>query len=1084
MSYRIGLDIGITSVGWAVIEIDSNDEPKRIINLGTRIFNAAENPKDGSSLAKPRREARSVRRRLRRHSHRLERIKNLIIENKLLTKESLEKLFTGKLSDIYSIRVESLDRKIDNNEFARLLIHLAQRRGFISNRKSDAADKEAGLLLNAVKQNKELLISKGYLTVGEMLFCDDKFKYAKRNKLGDYSHTIDRSMILEEIKLIFEAQRKFGQKYASEDFEQKFIDIFTSQRSFDKGPGGNSPYGGNQIEKMIGYCTFEEGKKRAVKSSYSFEYFNLLQNINNIRITSPEGIRALTDSERYKIIQLAHSTADLKYSKIRKELLLGDNEYFVGLSYGKKSIDEIEEKSKFNYLNSYHQIRKCLDRVSKGSIKQFSREQLNEIGYALTVFKNDKQIEEHLVKINIPKEFINELLTLSGFSKVGHLSIEACEKLIPFLEQGKKYNEACEAVGYNFIGHNGKIKSKYLPSDTKEFDNITNPVVRRAVSQTIKVINAIIREQGESPSFINIELAREMSKNFEERNKIKKIMEENRDNNERIMERIRNEYGKLNPTGMDLIKLKLWEEQSGICPYSISAIDISRLFEPGYVDIDHIVPYSISFDDSYKNKVLVKSKENRQKGNQLPLQYLKGKQRDDFIVWVNNTIRDNRKKQLLLKENITKEDEEAFTERNLQDTRYISKLLYNFINDYLEFAPSQTKRKKRVTAVNGFVTSYLRKRWGITKIRECGDLHHAVDAVVVACTTEGMIQKVSRYNKYNEIKYTYKNDENFHIDISTGELTDEFPLPWPLFRKELDIRLSNNPSELLSQIKLPNYSDINTELIKPIFVSRMPNRKVSGPAHEDTVKSLKALNEGVLIVRKPLTELKLTKDNEIENYYKPESDRRLYTAIKNRLQQYGGDAKIAFKDKFYKPTKSGLQGPEVKKVKLVEKSTLFVSVHGGKGAAKNEKMIRIDVFYVPNDGYYFVPIYVADTLKETLPNKAVVAYKRYEEWKEMKDEDFIFSLYPNDLIKVTSRRNIKLGLVNKENSLPKEILRKSEFLYYISADISVGTIHAVNHDNAYFTRLGVKTLESLEKYQVDVLGNYNKVHNEKRQYFK
>lgn len=176
-----------------------------------------------------------------------------------------------------------------------------------------------------------------------------------------------------------------------------------------------------------------------------------------------------------------------------------------------------------------------------------------------------------------------------------------------------------------------------------------------------------------------------------------------------MLERIRTEYGKNNPTGLDLVKLRLYEEQSGVCMYSLKQMSLEKLFEPNYAEVDHIVPYSISFDDSRKNKVLVLTEENRNKGNRLPLQYLKGRRREDFIVWVNNNVKDYRKRRLLLKEELTAEDESGFKERNLQDTKTMSRFLLNYIADNLEFAESTRGRKKKVTAVNGAVTAYMRK---------------------------------------------------------------------------------------------------------------------------------------------------------------------------------------------------------------------------------------------------------------------------------------------------------------------------------------------------------------------------------------
>ena len=1082
MAYAIGLDCGTTSVGWAILELDSNDEPKRIIKLGSRIFTAAENPKDGSSLAAPRREKRSLRRRLRRHRHRNERIRELIVSTGILNEDELMHLFDGKLSDIYALRTEALDRKLDCKEFARILINLAQRRGFKSNRKNPVGDAEAGKLLNAVGANSALMQEKCYRTVGEMFYKDEKFSEYKRNKGENYSNTVSRDMIEAEIHSIFNAQRNYGNTFAHETFEEKYTEIVLSQRSFEEGPGGNSKYGGNQIEKMMGKCTLVPEENRAAKASYSFQVFSLWQKINSLKIVSNGESRCLTDNERKEIFNLAHSKADLRFSDIRKKLGLADNEHFNLLKYV-KPIEDVE-KAGFNYLKAYHEIRKALNKVSKDRIKYFSCEVLNEIGYIFTVYKNDDSIADALKKLELEKYDIDALMTLKNFSKFGHISVKACNALIPFLEQGMQYNEACDAAGFNFRGHEGE-KSMFLPRYSEEIADLTNPVVKRSVLQTIRVINAIVREQNESPVYINIELAREMSKNFNDRMKDIKRNEENRAANERALEQIKNEFKIPNPSGQDLVKYKLWKEQDGICPYSLQPIKIEHLFENGYAEVDHVFPYSISFDDSYKNKVLVLTKENREKGNRLPLQYLTGKRRDDYIVWVNNNVKDYRKRQIMLKEKISKEDTENLKQRSLQDTQYLSRFLYNYINDYMSFAPSVSGKKQRVNAVNGAVTAYVRKRWGISKIREDGDLHHAADAVVVGCVTHGMIKRISSYSKYNENRYlvTSVDDPTLIIDSDTGEIVDKFPYPWPTFRKELEIRLMNDPKRMLDEVLLPNYSSEDVEEVRPCFVSRMATRKSKGSAHKDTVRSPKMLGDGMVVTKTALTKLKL-KNGEIEGYYNPESDKLLYNALKTRLLTFGGNAEKAFAEPFFKPTKSGENGHEVKKVKIYEKSSLNVELNDGKGVASNDQMVRIDIFKVENDGYYFVPIYVADTIKDVLPNKAVVANKTYSEWKEMKDEDFVFSLYSNDLVLIKSKKPIKMSLKNQESTLPKEHIVDKELLYYVKAGISTGSVTVLNHDGSYILpSLGIKTLMSIEKYEVDTLGNCHKAGRETRKAF-
>lgn len=890
--YAIGFDIGITSVGWAVVALDSEDKPYGIINMGSRVFDAAEQPKTGASLAAPRREARCARRRLRRHQHRLERIRRLLLTENVISQAELDTLFAGKLEDIYTLRVKALDAPVSHTEFARILLHIAQRRGFRSNRKSETV-KEDGELLAAVSKNRALMVEKGYRTVGEMLLQDPLYAASKRNKGGQYIATVGRDMVAEEVRAIFRAQRQLGQPFASEELESRYLDILLSQRSFDEGPGEGSPYAGSQIERMIGKCTLEDGEQRAAKATYSFEYFTLLQNINHLRLLRGGEGSPLTPAQREALIALAHKTKELNFSHIRRELAIPADTTFNAVYYkNADDAEEAEKKTKFSYLKAYHQMRTAFNKLSKNHFDTLTRAQKNELGRVLSTYKTSAKIRAALLPAGLSDAELDIAETLS-FSKFGHISVKACDKLIPFLEKGMKYDEACAAAGYDFKAHSGRERTQLLHPTPDDLADITSPVVRRAVAQTVKVLNAIIRERGCSPTFINLELAREMAQDFTERNQAKKSMDDNRARNERLMERIRTEYGKEHPTGQDLVKLKLWEEQHGECAYSQKHISIEHLFEPDYAEVDHIIPYSISFDDGYKNKILVLAAENRNKGNRLPLQYLQGKRREDFIVWVENTIRSTPKKQRLLKEKLTSEDEKQFKERNLQDTKTMARFLLNYIGDHLAFADFAAGRKKHITAVNGAVTSYMRKRWGISKIRENGDLHHAVDALVIACTTDGMIQQVSRYAALRECEYVQTEGGSLAVSVHTGEVLKSFPYPWPEFRRELEARLGDDPRRAVISQRFPVY--LNNDIpVRKLFVSRMPRRKVTGAAHKETIKSPKALQDGVVVTKRPLTSLKLDKNGEIANYYMPQSDRLLYEALKEQLMKYGGDGAKAF----------------------------------------------------------------------------------------------------------------------------------------------------------------------------------------------
>lgn len=1123
LNYRIGLDIGITSVGWAVLENNSKDEPIRIVDLGVRIFDAAEVPKTGASLAAPRREARTSRRRLRRRKHRLDRIKWLLEQEGMINIEAFMKRYeSANLPDVYELRYEALERKLKNDELAQVLIHIAKHRGFRSTRKAELKDKETGAVLSATEDNKKRMEEKGYRTVGEMIYKDEKFRTScpwnekgyvltPRNTAGDYKHTMLRALLEEEVKIIFECQRKYGNEKATEELEKKYLEIMLSQRSFDMGPGKQangkpSPYAMDGFGKKVGLCSLEpreNGEIRGAKATYTAEFFVVLQRINNLRLVEKGGKgRELSSEERQILLDFVHEQKEITYAKVRKKLGIEETYRFNGLNYSGKGDDEAEkiketEKAKFISMPWYQEYKKCMKGVLDEYSKEEQEELLDYVGTVLTLYKNDDTRTRELKKKDLSDEVIDSLLELNP-TKFQHISLKAMKKILPHLEDGYVYSEACEKAGYNHMGNTTGKKSKLLKG--KEIvdiiNDINNPVVKRSVSQTVKVINAIIQKYG-SPQAINIELAREMSKNHDERRKMETQMNERRKENEKAIAEIQKK-NVLSPTGQDIIKWRLWNDQGEYCMYSGEHISINELFTGAY-DIDHILPYSVTFDDSYRNKVLVRADENRQKGNRTPYEYF-GRDKEkwnNFEVRVNH-IKDYRKQQKLLKQHLTDEDINQFKARNLNDTRYISRVILNMINENLELAPLNSKgRKKQVLAVNGAITGTMRKRWGLPEKNRATDTHHAMDAVVIACCTDGMIQKITKAYQTRE-KFVIHDDKA--VDLETGEVLlregkskEEWneetgkwlAKPWTYFKEELEIRMGENPKNFLDthmdmQVKL-DYPEWIYEKIHPIFVSRMPNHKVSGAIHEDTIRSPKHYKEeGIVLTKTPLTSLKLDKDNEIANYYNKESDLLLYNALKKQLLLYGGDAKKAFAEPFYKPKSDGTQGHVVKKVKLYDKMSLGVYVNDKKGIAYNANgsMVRVDVF-CEKGKYYFVPIYMSNVVEKKLPNKASVPNKPYAEWKEVKDEDFIFSLYPKDLIWFKGKKAKNATCIDGTKRPIEE-----EFVYYISAGISTASFTVRAHDSSYeFPSFGIQNLQELRKYQVDMLGNKWEVKNERRMGF-
>ncbi|MBR5388940.1 MAG: type II CRISPR RNA-guided endonuclease Cas9, partial [Clostridia bacterium] len=1086
--YRLGLDIGITSIGYAVMETDDNGEPVAIEDLGVRIFEKPENPKDGSTLASARRAARGVRRVIRRRAHRRERTESLLISQ--FGAEILDRIHENT-EDVFYLRYKGIEEILSDEELGRVLLYFAKHRGFLSNRKSEKNDKEGGKLLQATSKNSEYFKEKGYRTIGEMLYKDEKYFhfengkkiYTVRNKESSYDNTFLRDELKAEIIAILDKQDENGR--LGKEFIEKYLYIFYTNRNFDEGPGEPSKYRGGYA---IGKCPFEEGELRAPKAAYIFEYSTALQKLNNLRIKFLGGERGLTEEERKKIIDLIKTKQEIKFGALRKVLAVSGDETFNLLNYSRdKSVEEVE-KARFVSMSESYKIRKALSEENKGDI-----ELLDEIALILSTLKSDDRRTAELDKIAVLSEAEKSALLEINVSKFGGTSLKFLKNITPYLEKGCKYNEACEKAGYNHtLQRYSGNRSKLL--NTKEVhelvDEIAVPVVRRSVSQTIKVVNAVINKYG-SPMAVNIELARELSKTFEERNKIIKDNEKRARDNEGVKALLQSEYHLTMPTGQDMIKYFLYDEQGGKCAYSLEPLDARRLFEPDYVQVDHIIPYSKSFDDSMNNKVLVLTKENQDKRNRLPYEYFgsDGERWKKFEDFVAAQYKGNRKKQeRLLKKEFGEEDAKAWKERNLNDTKYITTFVYNLLKDNLEF-DADGKSKKKVTAVNGAITSYMRKLYGLVKDRGESDKHHALDAAIIACVTDGSIQNIT---KYNQDKENYVFDGSNLVDKRTGEI--RVKEPYIGFAKELRYRLAEHPEYYTDFFVKFGYGDKKLDGLKEVFVSRMVNKKAKGQIHDATVSSAKIYGEtGKVITKTVLGKIKLKNDKNgeyyvegcgdyyIENYYRPQDDRLLYEKLLKMLIAAGGDAKQAFKDSVYKPKADGTDGAQVRKVKILSKATSGVQFDNVKGFSENGSMVRLDVFY-KNGKYYSVPVYLKDIYAKKLPDKAVVAGKEYKDWITVDDSfEFLFSLYKNDLIYVKHKDVIKLTKTNSENKDDTKEIEEG-YLYYIKFGISTGSATCITPDNGYkISSLGLLTLEKLQKCCVDVLGNRSSVKKEVRQ---
>ena len=1059
INYILGLDIGIASVGWAMVEIDEEENPIRLIDLGVRVFERAEVPKTGDSLAAARRLARSVRRLTRRRAHRLLRARRLLKREGVLQAADFDEngLIKSLPNTPWQLRAAALDRKLTPLEWSAVLLHLIKHRGYLSQRKNEGetADKELGALLKGVADNAHALQTGDFRTPAELAL--NKFEKESghiRNQRGDYSHTFSRKDLQAELVLLFEKQKEFGNPHISDGLKEGIETLLMAQRP---------ALSGDAVQKMLGYCTFEPTEPKAAKNTYTAERFIWLTKLNNLRILEQGSERPLTDTERATLMDEPYRKSKLTYAQARKLLDLDDTAFFKGLRYGKDNA----EASTLMEMKAYHAISRALEKEGlkdKKSPLNLSPELQDEIGTAFSLFKTDEGITGRL-KDRVQPEILEALLKHISFDKFVQISLKALRRIVPLMEQGKRYDEACAEIYGDHYGKKNAEEKIYLPPIPA--DEIRNPVVLRALSQARKVINGVVRRYG-SPARIHIETAREVGKSFKDRKEIEKRQEENRKDREKAAAKFREYFPNFvgEPKSKDILKLRLYEQQHGKCLYSGKEISLGRLNEKGYVEIDHALPFSRTWDDSFNNKLLVLGSENQNKGNQTPYEYFNGKgssrEWQEFKARVETSRFPRSKKQRIL---LQKFDEDGFKERNLNDTRYVNRFLCQFVADHMRLTG---KGKRRVFTSNGQITNLLRGFWGLRKVRAENDRHHALDAVVVACSTVAMQQKITRFVRYKEMNAF----DGKTIDKETGEVLHQkahFPQPWEFFAQEVMIRVFGKPDgksefeeadtpeklrTLLAE-KLSSRPEAVHEYVTPLFVSRAPNRKMSGQGHMETVKSAKRLDEGISVLRVPLTQLKL---KDLEKMVNREREPKLCEGLKARLEAHKDDPTKAFAEPFYKYDKAGNRTQQVKAVRVEQVQKTGVWVRNHNGIADNATMVRVDVFE-KGGKYYLVPIYSWQVAKGILPDRAIIAFKDEEDWQLIDDSfNFKFSLHPNDLIEVITKKARIFG-------------------YFASCHRGTGNINIRIHDldhkigkNGILEGIGVKTALSFQKYQIDELG--------------
>jgi CRISPR-associated endonuclease Csn1 len=936
----LGLDVGSNSIGWALVD----ESVGRIIAAGVRVFpEGVDRDQKGGEVSKneARRIARGMRRQTARRARRKKMLRAALVTAGLLPDVALRPAdapervaWEGEqfgAEDPYSLRRRALTERLEPHEIGRVLLHLAQRRGFLSNRKADRAKKKE--TSDMLQEISALEAEMGGRTLGQHLAeLQDHDPQARLR--GRHTR---RDMYEREFDAIWAAQQRHHPDLLTDRLKYGSAGRQTYPR--DSAPLGAGEalgrYGVHGIlffqrpmywpKSVVGQCELEPRQKRCPRADRLAQRCRLLQEVNNLRLldTTSGEERPLNPEERDVLLRLLERAKEKKFDDIRKE-------------FGRKL--SVPETIRFNLERGDRTkllgmptdaILAHKDLFGKAWYDRPEAEKNAIVRSMLPDGDEEPAIRQKAAVWGMGAEGVEALLDVSLPEGYASFSRAALEKLLPHLERGLPLMtkdgtpSALSEDGYQRPDQRVVNQKDFLPPPPP----ITNPLVRQALHEVRKVVNAIIREYGR-PARIHIELAREVKGTAKDRERRSKEMRQREQERDNAADEIRKAGVKVTRDAID--RYLLWQEQRHECVYSGRCISLAQLFG-GEVDVDHVLPRERSMDNSFMNRVVCFRSENDAKKDRTPYEWLAATdpaKYEDVLQRTKSLLYP--KAQRFRQQNVTLDD---FFARQFVDTTYIT----TQVHEYVRCLGTD------VLCTKGMHTADLRRHWGLNTVLSGGGpnlknrddhRHHAVDAVVVALTDRSRLQQLAAL---------YRRD---HQPDAT------LPAPWANFR------------------------DAVASAIKAINVSHRTHRKVHGPLHEETIYGptakpgrerqgdrpwAKGWDEkpGLFVHRKPLETLTLAEVEHIR-------DERVRELVIERLERHGikagrkkrgegddaessgqkGIPKEVWKEPLLLTPREGAGGHPavIKKVRLVKTEGTIRPIRGGTAYVKPGSLHHLCLF--------------------------------------------------------------------------------------------------------------------------------------------
>lgn len=778
---KIGLDLGVASIGWTVVR--NNGSQREILGMGSRVIPLDKDSKDQFSKGEKQtlNANRTLFRSLRKCNFRYKLRREWLREALPPEMRPNTELFALRALDLYGLRAKAVTERIELPELGRILYHLNQKRGYKSSRKSKSkADETSEYLKNISQREAEL----GERTIGQYFFeqLQQDPRYEIKKKI------FNRERYIAEFDQIWDAQKKHH-ALLTDDLKTRLRDeIIYFQRSL------------KSQKHLVGGCQFErrtfrkDGKviSEPVKvcpiSSPLFQEFRIWQTINHLEIQEilTKTKHQINDDQRQLIFDLFQNKPKISGNDILKALKLSKEVWRTNL---RKEVPGNATRVAIKYSLESAQlsaetIQSLLVFDRAGDLEQQPLFKLWHMLYSIDSPETALQSLKKNFKLDSAQS--EKLLQTELKEGFGSLSSKAIKKLLKYLPSGLNYADACSQAGYNHSdsvtkpGNENRTLKSVEELELLKKGELRNPAVEKILNQLILLIKELVAEFGQ-PDEIVIELARELRQNAEQRNRTLKNIEEQEKKNEKIRAELQQDpyFAGKRVSKRDVEKYKLAQEFNFRSPYRPEGpqISIKELFTE--YEIEHIIPRARMFDDSFINKTIAHISDNREKDNDTAFDFMSSKRSALLEAYRGFLLNRSKAKDGISKAKLdrllmSKSDIPSdFINRQLKETQFITKKAREILFPIC----------REVNVTTGSVTSMLRHLWGfdtviqnlhLPKYRAEGltevytskeehqdrkreriidwdkrndHRHHALDALVVACTTRKHIKNLNDLNK-------------------------------------------------------------------------------------------------------------------------------------------------------------------------------------------------------------------------------------------------------------------------------------------------------------------------------------------------